>query len=36
MREGILVRDGADLGFPSHLRIAIGTHATNEKLLALL
>ena len=36
LREGLLVRDGAALGFPNHLRIAIGTHATNEKLLALL
>jgi histidinol-phosphate aminotransferase len=36
LHEGILVRDGAALGFPGHLRIAIGTHATNERVLALL
>jgi histidinol-phosphate aminotransferase len=36
LRGGLLVRDGADLGFPGHLRIAIGTRDTNERLLALL
>jgi histidinol-phosphate aminotransferase len=36
MREGILVRDGADVGFPGHLRFSIGLRETNEKLLTLL
>ncbi len=35
-RAGILVRDGADVGFPGHLRISVGLRATNEKLLGLL
>jgi histidinol-phosphate aminotransferase len=30
---GILVRDGAGVGFPGHLRIAIGTAAQNTRLL---
>ena len=30
---GILVRDGAGVGFPGHLRIAIGTPAQNNRLL---
>ncbi len=34
LREGILVRDGADIGFPGHLRIAIGTPDQNNRLLA--
>jgi histidinol-phosphate aminotransferase len=33
---GLIVRDGADLGFPGHLRIAIGTHDANQRLLAIL
>ena len=33
---GIIVRDGAAVGFPGHLRIAIGLHETNEKLLHVL
>ncbi len=33
---GILVRDGADLGFPGHLRISIGRHEDNQRLLAAL
>ncbi len=36
LRAGILVRDGAALGFPDHLRIAVGTRETNERLLAAL
>lgn len=35
-RAGILVRDGAMVGFPGHLRISIGLHETNEKLVAIL
>ncbi len=36
LRGGIIVRDGAAVGFPEHLRISIGTHEVNERLLALL
>lgn len=36
LRAGILVRDGAAVGFPGHLRIAVGTHAANERLLRAL
>jgi len=36
MQAGILVRDGAGLGFPGHLRFSVGLRETNEKLLALL
>ena len=36
MREGILVRDGAGVGFPGHLRFSVGLRETNEKLLSLL
>src|SRR3989442_4007652 len=36
LRAGILVRDGAAVGFPGHLRISIGTHADNQRLLAVL
>jgi histidinol-phosphate aminotransferase len=32
-RAGILVRDGAAVGFPGHLRISIGLRETNERLL---
>lgn len=35
-RAGILVRDGAGVGFPGHLRVSVGLRATNEKLLALI
>jgi histidinol-phosphate aminotransferase len=35
-RRGILVRDGAAVGFPGHLRISIGLRETNEKLLGIL
>jgi histidinol-phosphate aminotransferase len=33
LRAGLVVRDGAAVGFPDHLRISIGTHAANERLL---
>ena len=33
---GILVRDGAAVGFPGHLRIAVGSRAANERLLRAL
>ena len=33
LEAGILVRDGAGVGFPGHLRIAIGTAAANARLL---
>jgi histidinol-phosphate aminotransferase len=36
LRAGLIVRDGAALGFPDHLRIAVGTRETNERLLAAL
>jgi histidinol-phosphate aminotransferase len=36
LRAGLAVRDGAALGFPDHLRIAIGTHETNTRLLRAL
>jgi histidinol-phosphate aminotransferase len=36
LHAGILVRDGAGVGFPGHLRISVGLRATNEKLLSLL
>jgi len=34
LAEGILVRDGTGVGFPGHLRIAIGTREQNDRLLA--
>ena len=33
LRAGILVRDGAGVGFPGHLRIAVGTAEQNRRLL---
>lgn len=36
LRAGLVVRDGAAVGFPDHLRISIGTHAANERLLGVL
>ena len=33
LRAGLVVRDGAAVGFPGHLRISIGTRETNERLL---
>jgi histidinol-phosphate aminotransferase len=32
--SGVLVRNGAAVGFPGHLRIAIGTREQNDRLLA--
>jgi histidinol-phosphate aminotransferase len=36
LRAGVLVRDGALVGFPGHLRISVGARAANERLLAAL
>ena len=36
LHEGLIVRDGAAVGFPGHLRIAIGLRETNERVLAAL
>ena len=36
LRAGLLVRDGASVGFPGHLRISVGLRETNEKLLGVL
>ena len=36
LKEGILVRDGAAVGFPGHLRITVGTRETNSRLLEVL
>jgi histidinol-phosphate aminotransferase len=36
LRAGILVRDGAAVGFPGHLRISIGVREINERLLTVL
>ncbi|MBI1848605.1 MAG: histidinol-phosphate transaminase [Candidatus Rokubacteria bacterium] len=36
LAAGLLVRDGAAVGFPGHLRISIGRHQDNERLLAAL
>jgi histidinol-phosphate/aromatic aminotransferase/cobyric acid decarboxylase-like protein len=36
LRGGILVRDGAAVGFPGHLRISIGTRDVNTRVLKLL
>ena len=33
-QAGILVRDGAGVGFPGHLRIAIGTREQNDRVLS--
>ncbi len=33
LKAGILVRDGASVGFPGHLRISIGTKEQNDRLL---
>lgn len=33
MKAGLLVRDGVAVGFPGHLRIAIGTPEQNDRLL---
>ncbi len=34
LRSGMLVRDGAGVGFPGHLRISVGTPEHNDRLLA--
>ncbi len=33
LKAGILVRDGAGVGFPGHLRISVGTREQNDRLL---
>jgi histidinol-phosphate aminotransferase len=33
---GLIVRDGAGVGFPGHLRIAVGTREVNQRLLTVL
>jgi histidinol-phosphate aminotransferase len=35
MKGGILVRDGAGIGFPGHLRVSIGDAAGNAKILEI-
>jgi len=35
LKAGILVRDGAAVGFPGHLRISIGTREDNDRLLTV-
>jgi histidinol-phosphate aminotransferase len=35
-RAGLLVRDGAAIGFPEHLRISVGDRPVNERLLQTL
>src|SRR5262245_6022474 len=34
LAHAILVRDGSGIGFPGHLRIAVGTRKQNDRLLA--
>ena len=36
LRAGLLTRDGAGIGFPGHLRIAIATREVNLRLLAAI
>ena len=36
LRAGVLVRDGASVGFPGHLRISIGTREMNDRILSAL
>jgi histidinol-phosphate aminotransferase len=36
LRAGLVVRDGAGVGFPDHLRIAVGTREASERLLRAL
>jgi histidinol-phosphate aminotransferase len=36
LKLGVLVRDGAAVGFPEHLRISIGTREANERVLSVL
>jgi histidinol-phosphate aminotransferase len=35
-RRGVIVRGGADLGDPGHMRVTYGTRAENERFLAAL
>jgi histidinol-phosphate aminotransferase len=35
LKAGILVRDGAAVGFPGHLRIAVSTRENNDRLLGV-
>jgi histidinol-phosphate aminotransferase len=36
LRLGVLVRDGAAVGFPEHLRISVGTREANQRVLSVL
>jgi histidinol-phosphate aminotransferase len=36
LHAGLLVRDGAALGFPGHLRISVGLRTVNQRLLGVL
>jgi histidinol-phosphate aminotransferase len=36
LAAGLIVRDGAAVGFPEHLRISVGLRATNVRLLEVL
>jgi histidinol-phosphate aminotransferase len=36
LRAGLVVRDGAAVGFANHLRISVGLRQTNERLVAAL
>jgi len=36
LSAGLIVRDGAAVGFPGHLRISLGTREVNERLLRAL
>jgi histidinol-phosphate aminotransferase len=36
LRAGLVVRDGSAVGYPDHLRISIGTHDANQRLLRVL
>lgn len=36
LRAGLIVRDGAAVGFPGHLRISLGLREANQRLLSVL
>jgi histidinol-phosphate aminotransferase len=36
LRAGLVVRDGAGVGFAGHLRISVGLREANERLVAVL
>lgn len=36
LKKGILIRGGTEFGYPTHLRISIGTPEENEKVIELL